>query len=871
MAIKADLIQDLQFEIKRFSDILDSNNTALLEIAQLQQSLQSKESIPIPFIVKKITNILVETYKMVRNLNELSDGRYSNLFRVYERVASNIRSKIGENTYYKDKRIIDKFVIPFSNIDRSHIDIVGEKIAFLCDIKNKTSIPVPDGFAITENAYRLIIEKNNLSDEINSLLRNTDITDMEALYKTSAKIQQKIINTKIPDEFNNAIHEAFSILKEKSLSDAIRVSVRSSALFESNQYTSFAGQYRSILNVSEEELNDAYLRVVASKFEPEAIIYARIHGYEINDLSMCVGVQQMIKAKNSGIMYTQWQQQSQIMIQAIYGLGLYIVNGSLIPDTYIYDLELNRVIQHKLGEKPIMLTCDLYGTREEKVNKDDINKPVLTEEQVVKLSKIGKTLTDIYKMPLDIEWATDENDHIFLLQCRPLLVIPEYVTKREEQSDIDIEWTLDENGMPYMLGYVELGKKALKPKHITVNAITNKVIFDGGIIASPGIAIGKAFNVNTDLDILRFPSGSIAITKTANPRLAVLLTKVKGIVSEKGDMTGHLATVAREMRIPALFGTGNIIIPDETQITLDATNRKIYEGIVEEFKDINNQAKMTSSSTLLLESLLKDIAVLNIPNPKNSNIQALRCKTVHDIIRFVHQIAIEEMFRLCDNKIIKGYKIRRIISPIPIELIAFDLGGGIIDNAPEINVPLEDVVSIPMRALWNGMMYKGIKWSGERNINISGLVSAMASYMVDKSTSIRELGAPSYVFITKYYMNFNSRVGYHFTTIDAYSGEQRESNYINFRFSGGANALDRRSRRASLIERILSDVGFVCVRTMDVINARITNLDIVEMQAKLEYVGRLLGFVNRLDIAMVADNDIEKYYNAFKEQRYNVL
>ena len=168
-------------------------------------------------------------------------------------------------------------------------------------------------------------------------------------------------------------------------------------------------------------------------------------------------------------------------------------------------------------------------------------------------------------------------------------------------------------------------------------------------------------------------------------------------------------------------------------------------------------------------------------------------------------------------------------------------------------------------------MYKGIKWSGERNINVSGLISAMTSYMVDEGISMRGLGAPSYVFISRNYMNFNSRVGYHFATIDAFAGEQTESNYINFRFSGGANALDRRSRRATLIEKILRDENFVSVRTMDVINSRIQKLDAGHIQSKLEYLGRLLGFVNRLDISMVTDSDIDKYYYAFREQRYSTL
>jgi pyruvate,water dikinase len=871
MDIKTGYTNDLRFEIKKFSDILDANNTALVEIARLQQQLQEEKSVTFPFIVKRITSILIETFKMIKSINDLCSNRYSQLFNAYEKVAADIKNKLGEKLDFKDKKIINKLVIPFSDIDNSYVDTVGEKIAFMCDVRNKTGIPVPDGFALTEVAYNLIVKNSNLYERINSMVSAVDFADMEALYRTSSQIQQLIVSSRIPDELDKGMRYALKVLKAHS-SQELRVSVRSSALFESNFYTSFAGQYRSLLNVDEEEVQDAYLHVIASKFTPEAMVYAMIHGYEISDLSMCVGVQRMIDARTSGIMYTNWHGYPRIMIQAIYGLGLYIVNGSLMPDTYIYDSELNRITSKNTGEKPIMLICDRYGTKEQKVREQDIMSPSLDNDQIVDLAAIGQRLNNKYKMPLDIEWAIDARSNIYILQCRHLLTPHEYDIKKEEQYGFDIEWAIDEYGEPYILDYVQKDKKGLRSKKaVSPHIIPNKIIMDGGITASSGAAAGSAFHVNSDLDIMKFPAGAVAITKTANPKLAVLLKKTVGIISEKGDVTGHLATVAREIRIPALFGTGSIAISDGTNITLDAANKKVYLGTVKELVGIKNGKEKVSPSVLLLESLLEDIAVLNVPNPVNSNAQALKCKTIHDIIRFVHQIAIEEMFKTCDSKVSKGYHTRKIISPIPMDLIAFDLGGGIAKDAPEGDVPLEYVLSIPMKALWDGMMYKGIKWSGERNINISGLISAMTSYMVDEGASMRGLGAPSYVFISKNYMNFNSRVGYHFATIDTFIGEQIESNYINFRFSGGANALDRRSRRATLIEKILNDEDFVSIRTMDIINSRIQNLGAEQMRSKLEYLGKLLGFVNRLDISMVTDNDIDKYHNAFKEQRYNAL
>ena len=872
MITKLDTPYDLQFKIKQFRNIIDANNSTLEIISELQQYLQDGKPLNPILLAKKVTNIIVNTYKMVKVLNELTDNKYPNLFQVYEDISSRIRAKLGERTVNRKKEFTKKLIIPFAEIDNSYADIVGEKISFMCDIKNKAGIPVPDGFAIPESAYRMFMEENNLEERINRLMEGIDYTDMQSLYQISSRIRNLIIKAKMPIELEEAISEALHAMR--ALFDTeLRASMRSSALFESNAYTSFAGQYRSTLNISSDEISDSYKDIISSKFTPEALVYSSVHGYDIKDISMCVAVQRMINAESSGVMYTSWQKKNLLLIQSIYGLGLYLVNGSVIPDTFIYDKNMHTLISTSIREKPIMLKCDEYGTKEEKVAPGFMRNQSVDNDHIIELFRIGRRLEKIYGTPLDIEWVIDNKSNIYILQCRAQF--PETLSKPEnaDASNIDIEWAIDENGELYVLGYRELDKKGTRFKKETgISVIRNKIISDGkGITASSGTSAGTAFNVDTSFDIMLFPPGGIIISKTADPRLAILLKKASGIISLQGHVTAHLATVARELNIPSLFGVPDISIENGTIITLDASNKVIYEGRVERLLNTADEKKEMSPTAILLRGILKDIAALNVPNPVNSNTQALKCRTIHDIVRFVHQTAIEEMFKTCDNKVSKGCRARTIITPVPMNLIAFDLGEGIAEDAPENNAPLKYVLSIPMQALWRGMIHKGIKWSGERNINVSGLISAMTNYLTDESTSMRGLGSPSYVFISKNYLNLNSRVGYHFATVDAYIGEHHESNYINFRFSGGANALDRRSRRTALIEKILNDANYTSLRTMDIINSRIHNLPEKEMEEKLEFLGRLLGFVNRLDISLVADNDIDKYYNAFKEQKYDVL
>lgn len=871
MRVKDDVPYELQFAIGRFSHIIDTNNSILESIAGLQKCVRDRTPVPYAFIVHKTTAILVDTFKMIKTLNDLHGNRYSNLFDAYEDIASGIKKKLGEKVPDKHKELLDKLVLPFDAVDNSSVSMIGEKIAFLCDMKNKAGVRVPDGFAVTESAYKLFISENGLEQQINGLLERLDFSNIEHLFQTSSRLRNIIIRAPVPPRLKAAIGEAFGALKARSPS-GLRVSVRSSGLFESNAYTSFAGQYRSVLNIDEDEVLDAYREVIASKFTPEALIYASVHGYALNEISMCAAVQCMIDADVSGVLYTTWQKPNLLMIQSVYGLGLYVVNGTLTPDSWLYDKNSRSVISSSISEKPVMLKCSRYGIREEKVTDPLIRKSCLSGRHITELARIGRKLERRYGMPLDIEWAVDGSSNLYFLQCRARVSPPMPAPKHEPQDVPDLEWAEDEQGELYVLGFREPDKRFLglgrtrRPQHAA-----NKLITETGVCASPGVAGGTAFMVDNDVRAMQFPAGGIILCRTADPKLTVLLGKAAGILAGQGSVTGHLATVARELGIPALFSVDIASIPDNTSITMDADHAKVYDGTVRELLAREKKKDADLPAVLLLKSLLQDIAVLNIPNPLNSNAHALKCRTIHDLVRFVHQTAIEEMFKTCDSGVTKGCRIRTIVTPIPMNLIAFDLGGGIAADAPENNVPLGSVLSIPMQVLWRGMMHKGIKWSGERNINVSGLVSAMTSYLTDQSMAMRGLGSPSYVFLSKNYLNLNSRVGYHFATVDASIGEHHESNYINFRFSGGANALDRRSRRTALIEKILGDANFVSLRTMDIINSRIQNLPEKEMEEKLEFLGRVLGFVNRLDISLVSDTDIDKYYRAFREQRYDVL
>jgi pyruvate,water dikinase len=377
--------------------------------------------------------------------------------------------------------------------------------------------------------------------------------------------------------------------------------------------------------------------------------------------------------------------------------------------------------------------------------------------------------------------------------------------------------------------------------------------------------------VESDLDILQFPRGGVLLTEEASPRLAVLLGKAAALVADKGEVTGHLATVCRELRVPALLALREAtarLAAGET-VTVDADAGAIYAGRVEEALARETKTPAPRSPSLeRIASVAELILPLTLRDRMASGYSPRKCRTLHDVIRFCHQAAVEAMFALGDRALRTGTPVHRLVSTVPIDCRLFDLGGGLRAEAGRGDVTIEDVVSQPFLALWRGMTDPRLKWRMTRPVSVSGFVSALVSYGFDQDVRVRAMGEPSFVFIGGDYVNLNSRIGYHFATVDARVGERVESNYASFRFVGGSTGVDQRSRRALLIQRLLDRRGFETDCKEDLVNARLRHRPAEEMVEALFLVGLLIGFVNHLDMALTGDGLVAVYEDAFLEGRY---
>jgi pyruvate,water dikinase len=824
-----------------FKQLLIANNHALEIIADLENTIYQDKPFTSMYAVSQTESLVMEVNSIAMNLNELSGNRYPELPHAAQRIAEKIFSELLRKRHFEDT----SFVLPIERLSLENAPEVGGKAANLGEVYNRAHLPVPLGFAITAYGYQLFLDYNELSDLIQNKLKDLDINKTEALMALSQEIQNRIMDADLPADLESSILQAARDLREKIPHD-FKLSVRSSATSEDAE-ASFAGQHATVLNVSEANLIEAYKEVVASTFSPRAIYYRRRRGYRDQDVNMSVACIVMINAKASGVMYTVDPNDSRhavIMISAVWGLAADAVEGAAATDFFEVNKKNLAVEAQEVAVKERRLRPDASDGVSEEVLPDDLRRAAcLRPEEIQLLADYGLKLEKHYGYALDIEWAIDLQGRLFILQSRPL--------KRSQRFGVETAGAASGTG---------------------TDAITQPILLKGGQTACDGTASGYAYIIESDHRLHHIPEGVVVIARQTSPRYVPLMGRICAFITDVGSVTGHMASVAREFRIPTLVGVGNATgtISNGEEITVDATKRVVYRGRVDalltEKKSVN---PMKDSPTYnLMKSVLRRIAPLNLTDPQHDNFNPAGCRTLHDVIRFAHEMSMREMFRISDNVSPDECVAVPLRAYLPMKIVVVDLGNGLRKGRSGSHAELEDVTSIPFQALLRGMKHEQVNWSRDVGISWGGFASIVAQTAIRDPMTEGRMGAPSYAVIAGHYLNFNSRLGFHFTTIDTYSGPKVNDNYITFYFKGGAADIGRRSRRALMIAQILKQLGFKVELKGDMVRGEIKKYEENFLVEKLDQLGRLLGTVRLLDMHLADDRQVDWYVEQFMQGNY---
>jgi len=432
----------------------------------------------------------------------------------------------------------------FKDIDKNDIPLVGGKGANLGEM-TKAGFPVPNGFSVTTASYDLFIQRNEIATKIAELLKPVDVNDSDALLKASEKVQKIVGAGEVPPEVSAEVIKAYK--KLSGLFTSSLVAVRSSATAEDLPGMSFAGQQATYLNIKgQNNLLVAVRDCWASLFTARAIFYRAQNKIPTEKVKISVIVQKMVQSDVSGVMFTinpVNNDKDRIIVDAVWGLGEMIVQGAVIPDHYVVQKDTFAILSKEISDQSIQLVKVGEKTEEHEVPKSWRDKQKISDEEIVKLAKIGQRLQEHYYFPQDIEWAKD-GKNLYIVQTRPVTTI----------------------------------KEAQKATAQGVKTAEIPILTGAG--ASPGIGSGEVKVLKSPKEIDRVKSGDVLVAKMTSPDYVPAMKKASAIITDEGGQTSHAAIVSRELGIPCVVGTKEATekLKDGDIVTVDGSEGAVYRG-----------------------------------------------------------------------------------------------------------------------------------------------------------------------------------------------------------------------------------------------------------------------------------------------------
>ncbi|MDD2466472.1 MAG: PEP/pyruvate-binding domain-containing protein [Desulfobulbus sp.] len=771
-----------------------------------------------------------------RRLTEAVVGMVSALEQMSPRAAHGLRDYVNKYDFYIHLQLAppERFLIPPFVVDHTSLveaGLVGNKSHRLVELQIGAQVPAPKGFTITSTTFDLLLAHNQVRPAIDLLLAAIDFSDFQGLEHISQALATMVSHLEIPSQVEQEIYAAYDALTGEEGTPA-RVAVRSSAQQEDGSH-SFAGQYHSVLGVGRQQLLSAYLEVLASKYTSEALLY-RIHaGLSDEEASMAVLVLSMVEAVAAGVVYTRDPMGGSVpslLVQSIHGLGLPLVSGEVVPEVFTFPPEGLQPSAYCQGQQADQLVLQSGKVVRVPCVAD---KPTLTREQVNELAVISRRIESFYDgTPQDIEWALDSAGRIVILQARPL----------ETDSPAD-----------------RATKESAKG-----SCIQSPPILCGAIPASTGVASGRVHHADT----LPQDGGQekvILVTRHIAPSLVRHIHQLSAVVCEQGAVTGHFATVCREFGVVLLVSAQGALqcLQPGMEVTVDGYQGIVYEGFISEWLqgDTGHKQKKSDGYGQRIRKILDYITPLHLVNPQESNFRPQSCRSLHDIIRYAHEMAVQSMFGLGEMTGGASSRSRKLATDLPLDIYLLDVGGAFADSGKKSISP-QRLHAKPFLALWQGLSHPEIDWQSHLHFDWQGFGDMALSGGIAEGDA-RQFG--SYAVISPDYLNLNMRFGFHFTLIDCLCGTESRANHCHLRFAGGGGNSKGRAVRILLLQNILGRLGFEVQVLGDLLDARLSGWPMADLLPLLTEVGRLLGMTKLLDMVLSeedVDQRVEQFFNS---------
>lgn len=490
----------------------------------------------------------------------------------------------------------------FNELGMGDVELVGGKNASLGEMyRNLTSegIRVPNGFAVTAQAYEEILASDGIREALEAQLNDLDPENVKQLRQRGERCRNILYNAAIPKALEEEIKEGYQALKEE-YGDDVRLAVRSSATAEDSPEASFAGQNETFLNIGTyEALIASYRRCIASNFTDRSIHYKYLHGFDYLKVSLSVVVMKMVRSDigASGVMFSIDPVsgfEDVVFINAGYGIGENIVQGTIEPDSFYvhkptFEKGYRSVMKRRRGSKALRMVLDDTDSdtfvKNVDITSEEKNSFCLTDEDVLQLADYAIRIEKHYskqagiKRPMDMEWAKDGVDgKLYMVQARPE--------------------TVHAHALRHILETYRLKEHA-------------EVLVKGQAVGKK-IGSGRVHKIEDPSALEEFKEGDVLVARTTSPDWEPVMKIASAIITQSGGRTCHAAIVSRELGIPAIVGAENVFddLEEGQEVTVSCAEGEegvVYDGLLD-FEVITTDL-MTLPQT-------KTKVMMNLGNPE---------------------------------------------------------------------------------------------------------------------------------------------------------------------------------------------------------------------------------------------------------------
>ena len=530
----------------------------------------------------------------------------------------------------------------FEEIRAEDIPYVGGKNASLGEMYQALTpqgVKIPNGFAITAEAYRYFLREAKLDSTIYEILKDLDTNDLDNLRQRGKHVRHAILSSTLPSDLEDLILIAYQELSEEHMGPT-DVAVRSSATAEDLPDASFAGQQETYLNVQGDRvLLETCKRCFASLFTDRAISYRVDKGFDHCHIALSIGVQQMVRSDlaTAGVLFTidtETGFPDVVLINASYGLGENVVQGTVNPDEYyVFKPTLKqgfRPILHKIsGSKEFKLIYDIGGSKMVKnvpVSLEDRSRFAMTDEEILTLARWGCLIEDHYTTqkgrpcPMDIEWAKDgQTGELFIVQARP-----ETVQSRKNLDVLEV----------YHL------------KH------RGSVLVQGRSVGER-IGQGPVRVIQHVQHLKNFRDGDVLVTDKTDPDWEPIMKKASAIVTNRGGRTCHAAIVSRELGLPAIVGAerATAVLKEGQEVTISCAEGDtgfVYDGNLSFETERIPLAQLEHPQTQVMMNLANPKEAFSLSFIPNDGVGLVREEFIINALIKIHPLALLKYEQLED-------------------------------------------------------------------------------------------------------------------------------------------------------------------------------------------------------------------------------